>query len=104
MPPEWLEALASLGTDWHKPFLEAVPWIVVVFEEIYQVGPKRQRLKSYYAKESVGIAAGCHRRPPSDGPGNSHAHTQPHGVPFKDPWSTSERTAVHPFPGRLPRG
>jgi iodotyrosine deiodinase len=58
MPPEWLQALAPLGTDWHKPFLETVPWIVVVFEEIYQLGPEGQRLKSYYAKESVGIACG----------------------------------------------
>jgi iodotyrosine deiodinase len=58
MPLEWLQALAPLGTDWHKPFLETVPWLVVVFEETYQVGPEGQRLKSYYAKESVGIACG----------------------------------------------
>ncbi len=58
MPPEWLEALAPLGTDWHKPFLETVPWIVVVFEEVYQIGPEGKRLKSYYVKESVGIACG----------------------------------------------
>jgi nitroreductase len=58
MPPEWLEALAPLGTDWHKPFLETAPWIVVVFEEAYQVSPAGKRLKSYYAKESVGIACG----------------------------------------------
>src|SRR5262249_28450315 len=51
MPPEWLQALAPLGTDWHKPFLETVPWIVVVFEEAYQIGPKGQHLKNYYAKE-----------------------------------------------------
>jgi nitroreductase len=58
MPPEWLEALAPLGTDWHKPFLETVPWIVVVFEEAYRVAADGKRLKSYYAKESVGIACG----------------------------------------------
>jgi nitroreductase len=58
MPPEWLEALAPLGTDWHKPFLETVPWLVVVFEEAYQLNAACQRLKSYYAKESVGIACG----------------------------------------------
>jgi hypothetical protein len=58
MPAAWLEALAPLGTDWHKPFLETVSWIVVVFEEIYQVGTEGQRLKSYYGKESVGIACG----------------------------------------------
>jgi len=58
MPPEWLEALAPLGTDWHKPFLETVPWIVVVFEEAYRLGPAGARMKSYYPKESVGIACG----------------------------------------------
>jgi iodotyrosine deiodinase len=58
MPPEWLEALAPLGTDWHKPFLETVPWIVVAFEQVHQVGPAGKRVKSYYAKESVGIACG----------------------------------------------
>jgi iodotyrosine deiodinase len=58
MPAEWLEALAPLGTDWHKPFLETVPWIVVVFEEVYQVSPAGKRLKTYYARESVGIACG----------------------------------------------
>jgi len=58
MPPEWLEALAPLGTDWHKPYLETVPWLVVVFEEVHGVredgGPRR----NYYVKESVGIACG----------------------------------------------
>ena len=32
---EWLEALAPIGTDWEKPFLETVPWIVVVFAQNY---------------------------------------------------------------------
>jgi nitroreductase len=58
MPAEWLEALAPLGTDWHKLFLEIAPWIVVVFEEAYQISSSGQRLKNYYAKESVGIACG----------------------------------------------
>ena len=58
MPPEWLEALAPLGTHWEKPFLEAVPWIVVVFEELYAVAPDGRKRKNYYPKESVGIACG----------------------------------------------
>lgn len=33
MPAEWLEAVTPLGTDWHKPFLEMAPWIVVLFEQ-----------------------------------------------------------------------
>lgn len=58
MPPDWLAALAPLGTSWEKPFLETVPWLVVVFEELYQVLPDGSRQKTYYPKESVGIACG----------------------------------------------
>lgn len=58
MPPEWLEALAPLGTSWEKPYLEIVPWIVVVFAERYGVNPDGSRRKNYYTEESVGIACG----------------------------------------------
>ncbi len=58
MNEEWQEALAPLGTDHHKEFLEVAPWIVVLFEERYEVRPDGQRRKNYYVKESVGIAAG----------------------------------------------
>jgi iodotyrosine deiodinase len=51
---EWLGALAPIGTDWHKPFLETAPAVIVVFE-VHQ-GPHTP--KPYYAKESVGIAVG----------------------------------------------
>lgn len=47
---EWLAALAPLGTDWHKPFLEVAPVVIVVFEI--------HRPRPYYVKESVGIAVG----------------------------------------------
>ena len=57
MNQEWREALAPLGTDWRKPFLEVVPWIVVVFEQRYGLGPEG-RTHNYYVKESVGIATG----------------------------------------------
>lgn len=58
MPEEWREALAPIGTSWEKPFLEVVPWIVVVFEEVWSFGPDGARRKNYYPKESVGIACG----------------------------------------------
>lgn len=58
MPPEWLEALAPLGTDWHKPYLETVPYIVVVFEEIHGIEDDGSKRKNYYVRESVGIACG----------------------------------------------
>ena len=55
---EWLNALEPLGTTWEKPFLEAAPWLVVVFEERYGVGPDGSRERNYYVRESVGIACG----------------------------------------------
>lgn len=58
MSEEWLQALAPLGTDWHKPYLETVPWIVVLFEQAYGHFADGSRKKHYYSKESVGIAAG----------------------------------------------
>jgi nitroreductase len=58
MPEEWLEALAPLGTDWHKPYLELVPWIVVVFEEVHGFHEDGSVRKNYYVRESVGIACG----------------------------------------------
>jgi nitroreductase len=58
MPPEWLEALRPLGTDWHKPFLEIAPWLVVVFAELHGVTESGEKRKNYYVKESVGIACG----------------------------------------------
>ena len=57
-PAEWLDALAPLGTSWEKPFLETVPWLVVVFEEAHGVRPNGQPRRNYYVKESVGIACG----------------------------------------------
>ena len=53
-PAEWLEAIAPIGTDWRKPFLEVAPAVIVVFE-VHQ-GPNSP--KPYYVKESVGIAVG----------------------------------------------
>ncbi|MBA2380902.1 MAG: nitroreductase family protein [Chloroflexi bacterium] len=58
MPAEWLTALAPLGTDWHKPFLETAPWIVVLFEQVHGRFPDGSSRKHYYARESVGIACG----------------------------------------------
>lgn len=55
---EWLGALAALGTDWEKPFLETAPWLVAVFVQRWGIGPEGARVKHYYAQESVGIAVG----------------------------------------------
>ncbi len=58
MSEEWRRAVAPLGTDWHKPFLETAPWLVVVFEERYDIGEDGSRRHNYYTKESVGMACG----------------------------------------------
>ncbi len=57
-PPEWLEALAPLGTDWRKEFLEVAPWIVVCFREMHGRLPDGRKITNYYISESVGIACG----------------------------------------------
>ncbi len=57
-PQEWLDAVAPIGTDWHKPFLETAPWLVVVFEQVYGFAPDGRPQKNYYVKESVGMACG----------------------------------------------
>lgn len=58
MPPEWLEALAPLGTDEHKPHLTDAPWVVVLFRQTYGLLPDGRRRTYYYTQESCGIAAG----------------------------------------------
>ena len=58
MSAEWLEALAPIGTDWQKPFLETVPWIVVLFAERYGLNADGTKRKNFYVHESCGIAAG----------------------------------------------
>ena len=57
-PEDWLEALAPLGTDDKKPFLETAPFLIVVFAEKYGLDDKGNKLKNYYVPESVGIATG----------------------------------------------
>lgn len=55
---EWLEALAPLGTDADKPFLETAPWLIAIFAQRYGTAPDGGRVKHYYVPESVGIATG----------------------------------------------
>ncbi len=58
MPQDWLDALAPLGTDWHKPFLETAPYLIVVFRLDYGLAKDNRKIKHYYVQESVGIACG----------------------------------------------
>lgn len=55
---EWLDALAPLGTDPDKPFLDIAPWLIVVFgQRRGGIEPGDTRM-NYYVTESVGIACG----------------------------------------------
>ena len=56
--PEWLEALAPLGTDPNKPFLETAPVLIAIFAQRFGVLPDGRTRKHYYVPESVGIATG----------------------------------------------
>ncbi len=62
MSREWLEALETLGTDWHKPHIEQAPYIIVVFAQLYGLVTRPdgtlRKVKHYYVQESVGIAVG----------------------------------------------
>lgn len=58
MTETWLKDLEPLGTDWHKPFLETAPWLIVVFKRIYEVGENNEKQNNYYVSESVGLACG----------------------------------------------
>jgi nitroreductase len=57
-PQEWLDALAPLGTDAEKPFLEVAPYLIAIFSQSYGVLPDGRKVKNYYVQESVGIATG----------------------------------------------
>ena len=57
-PQDWLDALAPLGTDEHKPFLEIAPYLIVIFGQKFEVDAAGKKHKNYYVPESVGIATG----------------------------------------------
>ena len=57
-PQEWLDALAPLGTDASKPFLEIAPYLIAIFAESFGQLPDGRKVKHYYVAESVGIATG----------------------------------------------
>lgn len=57
-PKSWLDALAPLGTDESKPFLESAPYLIVVFAQAHSVDEQGASKKNYYVSESVGIATG----------------------------------------------
>lgn len=57
-PEDWIEALAPLGTDEHKPHLTDAPWVVVLFRQSHGLEADGSKRTFYYTQESCGIAAG----------------------------------------------
>lgn len=55
---EWLEALAPLGTDADKSFIDQAGCLIVIFAQSYGLAEDGSRVKHYYVQESVGIATG----------------------------------------------
>lgn len=58
MSEEWLEDLKPMQTDWHKPFLEIAPYLIVVFKKAYELDKDGKKHTNYYVNESVGLACG----------------------------------------------
>lgn len=55
---EWLEALAPLGTDEDKAYLDVAPWHIVVFGQRRGGIEPGEKRTNYYVPESIGIACG----------------------------------------------
>ena len=57
MSERWLKDLEPIGTDWHKPFIENAPYLIIVFKKVYEMS-EGEKANNYYVNESVGIACG----------------------------------------------
>ena len=105
MPADWLEALAPLGTDWRKEFLETAPYLIVVFRidfGLTQTPEGETKTKHYYVQESVGIATGfllaaLHM----SGLATLNSHSESDGISFDHPQPAEERAPVCLDPGRF---
>ncbi|MCX2742393.1 nitroreductase family protein [Mangrovivirga sp. M17] len=57
MSDRWLKDLEHLGTDYHKPFLETAPYLIIVFKRVFEI-ENGEKQNNYYVNESVGLACG----------------------------------------------
>ena len=58
MSEEWLDDLKPMATDWNKPFLETVPYLIILFKRPFEYDKDGNKHQNYYVNESVGLAAG----------------------------------------------
>jgi iodotyrosine deiodinase len=91
-PEEWLQALAALGTDASKPFLEVAPWLIAVFYE--RTGPMEDGRKSKRHADS---------RPASGRTCHLDAYAEPDGLSQRNSRSAKNRGSVSAAGGRSPR-
>ena len=94
MPADWLDALARLGTDWHKEFLETAPYLIVVFRidfGLTQTAEGESRIKHYCVQESVGYRHGVSSRGLAhERSGDPDTHPESDGVSFEHPRPAEE--------------
>jgi iodotyrosine deiodinase len=57
MSERWLKDLETFATDWHKPFLETAPYLIIVCKRAYEM-VEGEKVNNYYVNESVGLATG----------------------------------------------
>lgn len=57
MSERWLKDLETFATDWHKPFLETAPYLIIVCKRAYEM-IDGEKVNNYYVNESVGLATG----------------------------------------------
>tara|TARA_R110001592_G_scaffold138519_3_gene357873 strand:- start:257 stop:916 length:660 start_codon:yes stop_codon:yes gene_type:complete len=57
MSERWLKDLETFATDWHKPFLETAPYLIIVCKRAYEI-VDGEKINNYYVNESVGLATG----------------------------------------------
>ena len=102
---EWLEALAPLGTDADKSFIDRAGCLIVIFAQPYGIDAEGNRVKHYYVQESVGIATGFLIAALHNAGLACLTHTpSPMGFPQRNPRATGERARLHQFSRRLSGG
>lgn len=101
---EWLDALAHLGTDDKKPFLETAPWLIAIFAQRWGFDAQGNKVKHYYVPKSVGIATGFLIAALRRRAGDADAYTGADELPQPDLRAARQREGADPARRRLPEG
>ncbi len=105
VPQDWLDALAPMGTDEHKPYLETAPYLIVVFAESYGLLPDGRKVQALLRR---GIGRHCHRDADyCHSPcrfGFVDPHAQSDGLSELNPRAAKPRKSFLNLGSRLPGG